>query len=91
VENNKIIWFCCSSVSYWANWLQWIIEEIVIDSDFQWKWFWKKLYFFVENYLKSLWVKSLILWVQNDSKAFWFHFKNWFLKSEEHSIMFKSL
>lgn len=86
-----IIWFCFSSLSYWTNWLQAIIEEIVIDSDFQWKWYWKEIYFFVENKLKDLWVKSIMLWVQNDSNAFNFHLKNWYFKSEEHSVMFKNL
>lgn len=86
-----IIWFCFSSLSYWTNWLQAIIEEIVIDSDFQWKWYWKEIYFFVENKLKYLWVKSIMLWVQNDSNAFNFHLKNWYFKSDEHSIMFKNL
>ena len=46
----KIIWFCISSLSYWADWLQAIIEEIVIDSDFQWLGYWKKMYFYVENF-----------------------------------------
>lgn len=86
----KVIWFCFSSLSYWTNWLQAIIEEIVIDSDFQGEWYGKEIYFFVENFLKNLWVKSIILWVQNDSDAFYFHQKNWFLNSKEHSIMFKN-
>ena len=87
----KIIWFCISSLSYWTNWLQAIIEEIVIDSDFQWLGYWKKMYFYVENFLKDLWVKSLMLWVQNDANAFNFHLKNGYFKSDEHSVMFKNL
>ena len=87
----KIIWFCISSLSYWADWLQAIIEEIVIDSDFQWLGYWKKMYFYVENFLKDLWVKSLMLWVQNDANAFNFHLKNGYFKSDEHSVMFKNL
>lgn len=90
-ENEKIIWFCFSSLTYWTNWLQAIIEEIVIDSDFQWKWYWKEIYFFVENTLKDLWVKSIMLWVQNDSNALNLHLKNWYFKSDEHSVMFKNL
>lgn len=90
-EDEKIVWFCISSLSYWADWLQAIIEEIVIDSDFQWLGYWKKMYFYVENFLKDLWVKSLMLWVQNDANAFNFHLKNGYFKSDEHSVMFKNL
>ncbi len=90
-ENKKIVWFCISSLSHWTDWLQAIIEEIVIDSDFQWLGYWKKIYFYVENFLKDLWVKSLMLWVQNDANAFNFHLKNGYFKSDEHSVMFKNL
>ena len=68
-----------------------IMEKIVIDSDFQWLGYWKKMYFYVENFLKDLWVKSLMLWVQNDANAFNFHLKNGYFKSDEHSVMFKNL
>ena len=27
LDNDKIIWFCISSLSFWTDWLQWIIEE----------------------------------------------------------------
>ncbi len=89
--DGKVVWFCFWSLSYWADWVQWIIEEIVVDSDYQWKWVWKELYFTIENYFKEKNVKSLMLWVQNDANAYNFHLKNWFFKSDEHSIMFKNL
>ena len=91
LDNDTIIWFCISSLSFWVDWLQWIIEEIVIDWAYRWKWVWKKIYFYVEVFLRNLWVKSLMLWAQNDSIAFNFHIKNWFFKSNNHSIMFKNL
>ena len=91
LDNDTIIWFCISSLSFWVDWLQWIIEEIVIDWAYRWKWVWKKIYFYVEDFLRNLWVKSLMLWAQNDSIAFNFHIKNWFFKSNNHSIMFKNL
>lgn len=92
VENNNIIvWFCFAWISFWTNWPQWILEEIVIDSNYQWKWIWKKIYIHMEKYFKKQWIKSLMLWVQNNANAYNFHLKNWFFKSDEHSIMFKSL
>lgn len=90
-DNKKVIWFCFASISYWTNWLQWILEEIVISKEYQWKWIWKQIYNFMENYFKDLWAKSLMLWVQNDAWAYNFHLKNWFFKSDEYSIMFKKL
>ncbi len=90
-DNGKVIWFCFSSISYWADWLQWILEEIVISKEYQWKWVWKKIYNFMENYFKDLWAKSLMLWVQDNAWAYHFHLKNGFFKSDEHSIMFKNL
>jgi hypothetical protein len=32
-----------------------------------------------------------MLWVNNNASAYNFHLKNWFEKSNEHSIMFKNL
>lgn len=90
-EDNKILWFCFVSFSFWVDWPQWIIEEIVIDSNYQWKWIWKKIYLYIENYFKEQWVKSLMLWVKNNAGACHFHEKNWFSKSNEHSVMFKNL
>jgi len=90
-DNEKVIWFCFASISYWTNWLQWILEEIVISKEYQWKWVWKQIYNFMENYFKDLWAKSLMLWVKNDTLAYHFHLKNGFFKSDEHSIMFKNL
>lgn len=91
LDKNKIIWFCFCSLSYWANWPQWIIEEIVVLNEYQWLWMWKKLYNHCEKYFKKLWVKSLMLWCQNNALAYNFHKKNWFINSTEHSIMFKDL
>ena len=90
-KDDKIIWFCFCSISYWTNWKQAVIEEIVISKDYQWLWLWKKLYNFVEKFLKELWVKSLMLWCHNDSWAYSFHQKNGFFPSDEHTIMFKEI
>lgn len=90
-DNWIIVWFCFSSISCWSNGLQWILEEIVVNEEYQWKWIWKKLYLYMENFFKSLWIKSILLWVQNDTNAYNFHTKNWFVRSEEHTIMFKDI
>ena len=89
LKDNKIIWFCFCNVWYWSNWLQWIIEEIVIDWEFQSKWIWKILYNHIQKYLENLWVKSIMLWCQNDANAYNFQ-KNWYILSQEHSILFKN-
>lgn len=90
-DEKRIIWFCFWSLYYWSDWLQWILEEIVISRDHQWKWIGQKIYNFMEEYFKKKWAKSLMLWVQNNTNAYDFHLKNWFSKSDEHSIMFKNL
>ncbi|ATU05478.1 hypothetical protein BKN14_03435 [Candidatus Gracilibacteria bacterium HOT-871] len=91
LDNDTIIGFCISSLSFWVDGLQGIIEEIVIDGAYRGKGVGKKIYFYVEDFLRNLGVKSLMLWAQNDSIAFNFHIKNGFFKSNNHSIMFKNL
>ena len=90
-EDTKVIWFSFASVSYWTSGLQWILEEIVIDPDYQWKWFGKAIYRETEKYLRDLWAKSLMLWVLKSAKAVNFHINNGFFDPEEHSVMFKNL
>lgn len=89
-ENGKIVWFSFTSISYWASWLQWILEEIAIESDYQWKWYGEAIYNETEKYLRSIWVKSIILWVLKSAKAVNFHINNGFSNPEEHYIMFKN-
>lgn len=90
-DESRIVWFSFAAVSYWANGLQGILEEIVVDPDYQWNWYGKLLYIKTEEYLKDLWAKSLMLWVLNKAKAVDFHLGNGFFSPDEHSVMFKDI
>jgi GNAT superfamily N-acetyltransferase len=90
-EDENIIGFIIINLSYWTNGKQAMIEEIVIDEDRQGQGYGKKLVEHVNNYLKSLSVKSLMLWTRKDTGAFNFHLKNGFIEDKNMAVMFKSL
>ena len=89
-ENKNIIGFIIINLSYWTFGKQALIEEIVIDEDMQGQGYGKKLTKYVNDYLKNLGVKSLMLWTRKDTDAYNFHLKNGFVEDENMAVMFKS-
>ena len=89
--NGKIIGFIFSSLSYWANGPQAIIEEIVIDEKFRGKNYSKKLVNYLERHLKKKKVKTIMLWAKKNSPAHKFHIKNEYKDANDLAVMFKEL
>lgn len=89
-EDENIIGFVIINLSYWTFGKQALIEEIVIDEDMQGQGYGKKLMEYTNNYLKSLGVKSLMLWARKDTDAYNFHLKNGFMEDENMAVMFKN-
>lgn len=90
-EDKNIIGFIIINLSYWTFGKQALIEEIVIDEDMQGQGYGKKLAEYVNDYLKNLSVKSLMLWTRKDTGAFNFHIKNGFTEDKNIAVMFKNL
>ena len=90
-EDENIIGFIIINLSYWTFGKQALIEEIVIDEGVQGQGYGKKLMEYANNYLKSLGVKSLMLWTRKDTDAYNFHLKNGFIEDENMAVMFKNL
>jgi len=89
-EDENIIGFIIINLSSWTFGKQALIEEIVIDEDMQGQGYGKKLMEYADNYLKSLGVKSLMLWTRKDTDAYNFHLKNGFIEDENTAVMFKN-
>lgn len=89
--DKKIIGFVFSSLSYWADGPQAIMEEIVLDEKFRGEGYSKKLNDYLENHFKKSKAKSIMLWVKKDSAAHKFHIKNKYQDANDLSIMFKKL
>lgn len=90
-KNKKIIGFVIISLSYWSNGAQAIVEEIVIAPDLQGKGYGKAVMELVNKYLAKKKVKSVMLWVNKNSKALDFHKKNGFEVADDFVVMFKNL
>lgn len=91
VEDKKIIGFVIIFLSYWSNGTQAIIEEIAIKPDLQGKGYGKAIMETVNKYLAKNKVKSVMLWVNKNSKALDFHKKNGFEVADDSVVMFKNL
>lgn len=90
-EDENIIGFIIINLSYWTFGKQAMIEEIVINENKQGKGYGKKLMEYAVGYLKTLGVKSLMLWTRKDARAYSFHLKNGFIEDENMVVMFKNL
>ncbi len=89
-EDKNVIGFIVINLSYWTFGKQALIEEIVIDEDKQGQGYGKKLLAYSDEYLKSLGVKSLMLWGRKDAGAYNFYLKNGFIEDENMMVMFKN-
>ena len=89
-DDISVIGFVIVNLSYWTFGKQALIEEIVIDEDEQGKGYVKKLMEYANDYLKSLGVKSLMLWGRKDAGAYNFKIKNGFIEDENMAVMFKN-
>lgn len=90
-SEGQIVGFLLASISVWTSGKQAIIEEIVMDPEFQGRGYGKNLMKKVEKSLKESGVVSLILWSRKDSPAHGFHLGNGFTDSKDWVIMDKNL
>ena len=90
-DKGKVLGFAVCSLSYWADGRQAMMEEIVIDPEYQKRGLGKKLSAHVLKELKKMKVKSVSLWVKKKSPAYKFHTKNGFTEDGGFVVMFKNL
>lgn len=77
-------------MSYWANGPQAVLEEIVIDKKMQGYGYGKRLVKFAHAFLAKKKVSSVMLWVNKNANAYYFHQKNNYFVGEGYVVMFKN-
>lgn len=90
-NDNNVIAFIFLNVSSWSQGLQATIEEIVVNPADQNKKVGKKLMNFTINYLKSLNVKSIMIWARKDERLLGFYKNQGFSLADDFVVMFKNL
>jgi len=89
-ENNDVIAFIFLNVSYWSNGPQVVLEEIVVDPRFQNQGIGKKLMQYTHDYLNSLNIKSVMLWVKKDNRLINFYENQGYFPADDFVVMFKN-
>lgn len=88
--HDAIVGFIFWQISFWTNGKQAILEEIVIDKDFQGKKIGTELVKFSEKLFRKMNIKSLMLWAKNDKRVVNFHRNNGFQIHDDYVVMFKN-
>jgi N-acetylglutamate synthase-like GNAT family acetyltransferase len=89
-DKSSIIGFVFLNISSWSQGPQAIIEEIVIDPSHQNKNMGKNLMEYVHNRLKSLNVKSIMVWAKNDERLLNFYKNQGYSQADDFVVMFKN-
>lgn len=89
-EKKQIIAFVFLSISYWSDGKQAILEEIVVDPDFQNKGTGTILLNYIFNYAKTLDVKSIMFWAKNNNRLLDFYKKHGCFEANDFVVMFKN-
>lgn len=91
LENDgNIIAFIILQISFWGEGKQAIIEEIVVDPNFQRKGFGRQLMEHSLRYFKSLGITSVMLWAKNNERLVNFYKRNDFFVADDFVVMFKN-
>lgn len=90
-KDGKVKGFIISSVAYWSAGPQAIIEEIAVSEDSLRKGYATKLNDHLERHLKSIGVRSAMLWTKKGSPAMKFHEHNKYQEAKDVAVMFKIL
>lgn len=88
-EKNKIIAFVFLNLSAWSDGLQMVLEEIVVDPKCQGSGVGKQLMQHVHDYLRSLKIKSVMLWVKNDARLIKFYKTHGYIPADDFVVMFE--
>ena len=89
-EEQEIIAFVFLNISYWSDGKQAILEEIVVDPDFQNKGIGTTLLNYIFNYAKTLGVKSIMFWAKNNDRLLDFYKKHGCFEANDFVVMFKN-
>lgn len=89
-RKEEVVAFIFLNISSWSDGLQAVLEEIVVDPSFQGAGIGKELMSHASNYLKSLGVKSSMLWVKNDERLLNFYKKQGYFPADDFVVMFKN-
>jgi ribosomal protein S18 acetylase RimI-like enzyme len=90
VDDNKVVAFIFLKISTWSEGLQAVLEEIAVDPDFQGSGIGKKLMEYAHNYLRSLNIKSVMLWAKKDSRLIKFYEEKGYFLADDFVVMFKN-
>lgn len=89
-NNNIVVAFIFLNISSWSDGLQAILEEIVVNPDFQGQGIGKELIQYAHDYLNSLGAKSVMLWAKNDRRLLNFYKKQGYFPADDFVVMFKN-
>jgi len=75
-EEENSIWF----LRFWLFWDEIpIMNMLLIDKVYRWKWIWKKLVTYWENEMKKQWFSQVITSTQENENAQYFYRKIWYI------------
>jgi GNAT superfamily N-acetyltransferase len=89
-EKKNIIAFIFFHLSHWNKGLQAILEELVVDPNYQNKGVGRELLKYTHDYLKSLDVKCIMLWAKNNEQLLDFYKKEGYAPTNDFVVMFKN-
>jgi GNAT superfamily N-acetyltransferase len=89
-EENKIIGFIFLHISSWSQGPQAIIEEVVIEPNHQNKGAGRELLEYAHTYLKSMNVKSVMVWAKRDERLLNFYKNQGYAPADDFVVMFKN-
>jgi len=89
VDGGAVRGFILVNLSFWASGPQAIIEEVVVDPKYQHQGFGSQLMKYADAKLKTLKVKSTLLWTNKKSSGHKFHKKHGFTQVSDLVIMSK--
>ena len=90
VNKDQVVAFVFIKISAWSEGLQAVLEEIVVDPDFQDNGIGKQLMEYVHGHLNSLGIKSVMLWAKNDERLINFYKSKGYFLADDFVVMFKN-
>ncbi len=89
-DTGKITGFILFNISTWANGKQAVLEEIVVDPEYQNKGIGKSLVEYGDTFLKGNGVSSTMLWAKKDEGLIHFYENQGFSVAGDFVVMFKN-
>lgn len=89
-DKNNVVAFIFLNISSWSGGLQAVLEEIAVNPSFQGTGIGKSMISYAHDYLKSLGVKSVMLWAKNDKRLMDFYKNYGYFLADDFVVMFKN-